>query len=114
LNQQQKDQAGICCENCQTFFSPKQARCPQCGMPRPGVATGTLTSLAWFDVILGFIACLAVSLTGVGIVGALVVFFTMREKYRAFTNGVAGGCTVLILLLFGLIALCFGGGLIGR
>lgn len=68
----------------------------------------TLTRIPVLDGFLGALAGLVATLTGIGFIGAIVVYFQLRRRYPYFCTGILVGFGLLLAALLGLFLLCIG------
>ena len=108
----QDQQQTLTCTNCGASYAPNHLRCPECGLARPIQPTQGVTTRPWLDTVLGAFSSLALTATGVGVIAVFVLYYTMKERYAHFANGLRIGCLgvgILIILLFlGVLLLCLG------
>jgi hypothetical protein len=99
------------CPNCQSELGEPRARCPHCGLAlqRSPEATA-FTRVPILDGLLGTISGLVLIGTGIGIIGAIVVYFQLRKRYPYFCTGIALSGVLLLLLLLGIFLICLGMG----
>jgi hypothetical protein len=66
-----------------------------------------ITPYPFLDGLLGFLAVLALTFTGFGIVVALILAFVLKESHPAFATGIRVCLILLAVLLLGAIVVCF-------
>ena len=98
------------CPNCQTELGEPLFRCPQCGMQLQDRSHAeALTKIPVLDGILGTIAGLVLTLTGIGFIGGVVAYFRFRARYPYFCVGLLIGFALVLLLVLGIFLACLSG-----
>jgi hypothetical protein len=101
-------QAGIHCPVCGAFNDPRQKVCAQCGTQLSGRGPGqVMAGSETADKIIGFLVGLfSICLYGVGGLGALVLYFVVKNSYPAFAKGIGSGLLTVLVVGLGLFAVC--------
>jgi len=104
------------CPNCGTPAADGATLCAHCGAAVPPLPTvggpapapgRLMTNVAWLDVVLGVLTTVAATmLFGIGILLAVVAYFTMRASYPSYARGLGIGLAVLGLAFLGLFGVC--------
>lgn len=100
------------CPYCGGAMGGESTRCVQCGtvmgygrQPRT-LITGSLTGDRVFGFIVGFFSWF---LWGFGALAALIVYFAVRQNYPIFGRSLGFGLFTMVVLLLGVLAVCFVG-----
>jgi len=99
------------CRNCGQPYDQSRPVCPNCGasafVPMPG---RLLTGGAIGDRILGFtIGFFSWFLYGIGAFVCIILYFVLKPNYPSFARGIGFGLLTVLVILLGLIAVCFVG-----
>ncbi|WP_309719963.1 hypothetical protein [Armatimonas sp.] len=98
------------CPNCQTEFGEAISRCPMCGMAlQRDQQTQAFTKIPALDAIIGVLVGLVAIATGIGMIGSIIVYFRYRQQYPYFCMGLLISGALLVLVILGILLVCFGG-----
>jgi hypothetical protein len=100
------------CAHCGGAMAPGQTQCAQCGtVPGYGRQPRTLiTGSLLGDRILGFCTGMfSWLLAGVGAIGALILYFVIKNNYPVFARSILVGLAMIFIIGLGALAICLAG-----
>ena len=81
-----------------------------CGMAlQRNLTSQAFTKVPVLDAIIGVLVGIVAIGTGVGVIGSLIAYFKLRQQYPYFCMGLLISGALLVLVILGILLVCFGG-----